>query len=272
MSPAARCGVTGLRPSYGRVSRYGAMALSWTMDKIGPICRTAEDCAIVFRTICGLDGKDNTLIDVPFNWNAGADVRKLRIGYVKAAFEKEIPDDPKNPERTQRLREMRKFDEEALQVIRTLGVDLKPIDLPKMTTEAIDFVLTTEAAAAFDDLIRSDKLDMMSVEPERSNWVGSFRLHRFVPAVEYIQANRARYRLMEEYAALFAGIDLFVGSSLSATNLTGHPEISIPHGFDAKGQPASLRFTGKLFGESEILLLAHAFQQKTDHHSKRPKL
>ncbi len=272
MSPASRCGVTGLRPSYGRVSRYGAMALSWTMDKIGPICRTAEDCAVVFRAICGLDGKDNTLVDVPFNWNTGADVKKLRIGYVKAAFEREISDDPKNPERTQRLREMRKFDEEALRIIRSLGIDLKSIELPKMTTDAIDFVLTTEAAAAFDDLIRSDRLDMMSAEPERSNWVAGFRLHRFVPAVEYIQANRARYRLMEEYAALFAELDLFVGSSLSATNLTGHPEISIPHGFDSKGQPTSLRFTGKLFGESEILLLAHAFQQKTNHHLKRPKL
>jgi len=271
MSPAARCGVTGLRPSYGRVSRYGAMALSWTMDKIGPICRTAEDCAVVFRTICGPDGKDNTLIDVPFNWNAGADLKKLRIGYVKAAFEGEIPDNPENPQRAQRQREMRKFDEEALRVIRSLGVNLKPIELPKMTTDAIDFVLTTEAAAAFDDLIRSDNLDMMSADPERSSWVGSFRLHRFVPAVEYIQANRARYRLMEEFAALFAGLDLFIGSALSATNLTGHPEISIPHGFDSKGQPTSLRFTGKLFGESEILLLAHAFQQKTGHHLKRPK-
>jgi Asp-tRNA(Asn)/Glu-tRNA(Gln) amidotransferase A subunit family amidase len=272
MSPASRCGVTGLRSSYGRVSRYGAMALSWTMDKIGPICRTAEDCAVVFRTICGLDGKDNTLIDVPFNWNAAADVKKLRVGYVKAAFEREIPDDPKNQERTQRLRETRKFDEEALRVIRSFGINLKPIELPKMTTDAIDFVLTTEAAAAFDDLIRSDKLDMISAEPERSSWVASFRLHRFVPAVEYIQANRARYRLMEEYAALFADLDLFIGSSLSATNLTGHPEISIPHGFDSKGQPTSLRFTGKLFGESEILLMAHAFQKKTDHHLKRPRL
>ncbi len=272
MSPASRCGVTGLRSSYGRVSRYGAMALSWTMDKIGPICRTAEDCAVVFRTICGLDGKDNTLIDVPFNWNAAADVKKLRVGYVKAAFEGEIPDNPENPERAQRQREMRKFDEEALRVIRSLGINLKPIELPKMTTDAIDFVLTAEAAAAFDDLIRSDKLDLMSAEPERSSWVGSFRLHRFVPAVEYIQANRARYRLMEEYAALFAGLDLFVGSALSATNLTGHPEISIPHGFDSKGQPTSLRFTGKLFGESEILLMSHAFQKKTDHHLKRPRL
>ena len=113
---------------------------------------------------------------------------------------------------------------------------------------------------------------MMSAEPERSSWVGSLRLHRFVPAVEYIQANRARYRLMEEFNSVFSKIDLFIGSSLGATNLTGHPEISLPHGFDSKGQPTSLRLTGKLFGEEDTLLLAHAFQNKTDHHLKRPKL
>ncbi len=272
ISPASRCGVTGLRSSFGRVSRHGAMALSWTMDKIGPLCRSAEDCALVLRAICGPDGKDGTVIDVPLNWNAGAELKRLRVGYVKGAFEGEIPDDPKNPERAQQAREIRKIDEEALGVIRSLGINLKPIDLPKTPANAMDFILTAEAAAAFDDLIRSDKLDLMSAEPERSRWVESFRLHRFVPAVEYIQANRARYRLMEEYAALFKDFDLFIGSALSATNLTGHPEISLPHGFDSGGQPTSLRFTGKLFGETEILLLARAFQQKTQHHLKRPQI
>jgi Asp-tRNA(Asn)/Glu-tRNA(Gln) amidotransferase A subunit family amidase len=272
MSPASRCGVSGLRPTFGRVSRHGAMALSWTMDKIGPLCRTAEDCALVLRAICGPDGKDASVFDLPFNWNAGADPRRLRVGYIKAAFEGEIAEDPKNPERAQRAREIRKIDTEALGVIRSLGIALKPLELPKMTSRAIDFILTVEAAAAFDDLIRSDQLDLMSAEPERSRWVESFRLHRFVPAVEYIQASRARYRLMEEYAILFKDLDLFIGSSLSATNLTGHPEICLPHGFDAQGQPTSLRITGKLFGEKEISLLAHAFQQKTQHHLKRPQI
>jgi Asp-tRNA(Asn)/Glu-tRNA(Gln) amidotransferase A subunit family amidase len=248
------------------------MALSWTMDKIGPLCRTAEDCALVLRAICGPDGKDASVIGVPFNWNAAADARKLRAGYVKAAFEGEIPDDPKNPERSARAREIRKFDQEALGVVRSLGIDLKPIELPKMAANALDFILTAEATAAFDDLIRSEKLDLMSAEPERSRWVESFRLHRFVPAVEYIQANRARHRLMEDYAALYKDLDLFVGSALSATNLTGHPEVSLPHGFDAQGQPTSLRLTGKLFGETEILLLAHVFQQNTGHHLKRPQI
>lgn len=141
-----------------------------------------------------------------------------------------------------------------------------------MGSNAMDFLLTTEAAAAFDDLVRSDRLDMMSEEPERSAWVGSFRLHGLVPAVQYIQANRARYRLMEAYNKFFEGIDVLVGSALGPTNLTGHPEMAFPHGFDSKGQPAVLRLTGKLFGEADILLLAHAFQQRTDFHLKRPKL
>ena len=272
MSPASRCGVTGLRPTFGRVSRYGAMALSWTMDKIGPICRTAEDCALVLKAINGPDGKDPHVIAAPFDWDATRDVRKLRVGYIKTDYEGDIPDDPKNPDRVQRQRENRKFNVEALAVFKALGVNPIPIELPKVSSGDMDFILTTEAAAAFDELIRSDKLDLMSAEPERSSWVGSFRLHRFVPAVEYIQANRARYRLMQEFAKVFDKIDLFIGSSLGVTNMTGHPEISLPSGFDSKGQPASLRLTGRLFGEEDMLLLARAFQGKTDHHLKRPKL
>ena len=210
MSPSARCGVTGLRPTFGRVSRYGAMALSWTMDKIGPICRTAEDCALVLKAICGPDGKDNHVLDTPFDWDISRDVQKLRVGYLKTDYEGEIPDDPKNPDRVQRAREIRKFNQGALAVIRSLGVNPVLIELPKATSEPMDFLLTTEGAAAFDDLVRSDGLDMMSAEPERSSWVGSLRLHRFVPAVEYIQANRARYRLMEEFNSVFSKIDLFI--------------------------------------------------------------
>ena len=272
ISPSSRCGATGLRPSFGRVSRYGAMALSWTMDKIGPLCRQAEDCALVLKAICGPDRKDNHVIPAPFDWDAGRDVRKLGVGYIKTDYEGEIPDDPKNPDRVERQRTSRKFNVDALAVIKGLGVNLIPLELPKGSSGAMDFILTTEGAAAFDDLIRGDKLEMMSAEPEQSSWVGSFRLHRFVPAVEYIQANRARYKLMEEFNQVFDKIDLFIGSSLGVTNMTGHPEISLPHGFDSKGQPTSLRFTGRLFGEEDMLLLARAFQSKTDFHLKRPKL
>ncbi len=272
MSPSSRCGNTGLRPTFGRVSRFGAMALSWTMDKIGAICRSAEDCALVLKAICGPDGKDGHIVPAPFDWDAGRDVRKLRVGYVKADYEGDIPDDARNPDRIQRLRENRKFAQDAFAAIKSLGVTLVPIELPKAGSGDMDFILTVEAAAAFDELIRSDKLDLMSADPERSSWVGSFRLHRFVPAVEYIQANRARYRLMQEFGKVFDGIDLFLGSSLGVTNMTGHPELSLPSGFDAKGQPLSLRFTGKLFGEEDMLLLAMAYQGKTDWHKKRPKL
>jgi len=272
MSPSARCGVTGLRPTFGRVSRYGAMALSWTMDKIGPICRSAEDCALVLRAIHGPDGKDNSVIEAPFEWDTTANVGRLRVGYLKSTFEGEIPEDPNNRERSERAREARKFDIAALDTIRSLGIKLEPIELPKMDAEALNFILSVESAAAFDGLTRSGKLEMMSAPPERSSWVETFRLHRFVPAVEYIQANRARYLMMEEFNRVFADIDLFIGSSLAVTNLTGHPEISLPNGFDSRGQPASLRFTGKLFGEEEILLLAHAYQSKTGFHLRRPKL
>lgn len=272
ISPSSRCGVTGLRPSFGRVSRYGAMTLSWTMDKIGPLCRTAEDCAVVLDAIRGPDGRDNTVLDLPFAWDSRRDVRKLRAGYLKADLEREIPDDPKNPERVRRMKEAQAFAKASLETIRGLGVDPAPVELPKMGSGPMDFLLTTEGAAAFDDLVRGGKLDLMSAEPERSAWVGSFRLHEFVPAVEYIQANRARYRLMEAYRDFFKDLDVLIGSALGPTNLTGHPEIALPQGFDSKGQPSALRLTGKLFGESDLLLLAHAFQRKTDFHLRRPKL
>jgi Asp-tRNA(Asn)/Glu-tRNA(Gln) amidotransferase A subunit family amidase len=272
ISPSSRCGVTGLRPSFGRVSRYGAMALSWTMDKIGPLCRAAEDCAIVLHAIQGQDGRDNTVLDVPFAWDAGGDVRKLRVGYLKSDLERAIPDDPRNPDRVRRMREAQAFNRASLDVIRGLGVRPVPVELPKMGSGPMDFLLTTEAAAAFDGLVRSDRLDQMSAEPERSAWVGAFRLHELVPAVQYIQANRARYRLMQAYHGFFKDMDVLVGSALGPTNLTGHPEVAFPQGFDSKGQPAVLRLTGRLFGEADMLLLAHAFQRKTDFHLKRPRL
>jgi Asp-tRNA(Asn)/Glu-tRNA(Gln) amidotransferase A subunit family amidase len=272
MSPASRCGVTGLRPTFGRISRHGAMALSWTMDKLGPLCRTAEDCALVLKAIIGPDGKDNHVIDAPFDWDAARSAATLKVGYVKADYEGDIPDDPQNAPRVQRMRDARKNGLESLAVIRSMGVPLVPVEMPKFDTSPIDFILTAEAAAAFHELVISDRFDAMTAEPERSSWVGSMRQHELVPAVQYIQANRARYRLMESFARVFEGIDFFIGSQLGVTNLTGHPEISLVSGFNAQGQPQSLRLTGRLFGEEDILLLAHAFQQKTDFHLQRPKL
>jgi len=270
ISPSTRNGVSGLRPTYGQVSRYGAMALSWSMDKIGPMCRAAEDCALVFDAIRGPDGKDNTLFDVPFQWDAGRDVRELKVGYLRSDYD-DIDDDPDNPDRVARARATQVNNREALDVIRSLGVDLIPFDLPDLPSDAVGFVLTTESAAAFDDLTLEGDLDSMKQPPEESRWPDGFRASRFVPAVEYIQANRLRTRIMEQLDEALGDMDLFIGSDLGLTNLTGHPEISVPGGF-FEGTPTSLRFTGKLFGESEILLLAHAFQSQTEHHLKHPTL
>jgi Asp-tRNA(Asn)/Glu-tRNA(Gln) amidotransferase A subunit family amidase len=255
IQPSTRNGITGMRPTFGRVSRYGAMALAWTQDTVGPMCRSAEDCALVFNAIYGPDGKDNTVLDVPFGWDATADVTKLRVGYLRSAFSG-------NPARNS---------EDALRVIRNLGVDVVPFDLPDVAIEAIDFIRYAETAAAFDDVTRNGTLRDIEHGPEQSPRPAEIRPARFIPAVEYIQANRYRLRVLEQMDAAMSGLDLFVGANLLLTNRTGHPVISVPSGF-FEGSPTGLQMTGKLFGEPELLLLAHAFQSKTDHHLKHPSL
>ena len=271
ISPSTRNGVSGLRPTFGRVSRYGAMALSWTMDKIGPMCRSAEDCALVFDVMLGPDGLDNTVLDVPFNWDVTSQVSSLRVGYLRSAFEDNIVDDSENPQLAENRRQRLSNSQVALGVIRGLGVQVAPFDLPDVPTDAIGFILGTEAAAAFDVPTLNAQLDSMRQPPEDSRWPDSFRTSRFVPAVEYLQANRLRMRIIEEVHESLGDFDLFVGSDLGLTNLTGHPEISIPSGF-AQGSPTSLRLTGKLFGEAGILRLAHAYQEATEHHLQYPSL
>ena len=252
IQPAARNGITGMRPTFGRVSRYGAMALAWTQDTVGPMCRSAEDCAIVFNAIYGPDGKDTSVLDVPFGWDATADVTKLRVGYLRSA-----PSEPNN--------------EEALRVIRSLGVQAVPFDLPDVAIEAIDFIRYAETAAAFDDLTRSGKLRDVEHGPEQSPRPAEIRSGYFIPAAEYIQANRYRMRVMQQMDEAMSELDLFIGANQLLTNRTGHPVISLPNGF-VEGSPTALQLTGKLFGEPELLLLAHAFQSKTDHHLKHPSL
>ncbi len=271
ISPSTRNGVTGLRPTFGRVSRYGAMTLAWSMDKIGPMCRAAEDCALVFDAIRGPDGHDNTVTDLPFNWDATLDIAQLKIGYLRAGIEDEIEDDPQSPQRVAGLRRIQANNRTALDVLRRLGVRPVALDLPELPSGAISFILGTEAAAAFDGPTLNAELDGMRLLPEQSRWPDSFRASRFVSAVDYLQANRLRMRIIEEVHEALGDLDLFIGSSLSLTNLTGHPEISLPNGFH-QGAPTSLRFTGKLFGEAEILRLAHAYQAVTSHHLQRPPL
>ena len=271
MSPSGRNGVTGLRPTFGRVSRHGAMTLAWSMDKIGPMCRSAEDCALVLDVIQGPDGRDNSVLDVPFNWDAEADLRALRVGYLPSVFEAEVPADPQAPERTAVRRQTLANSRAALETIRGLGVQLVPFELPTLPTRALDFILETEAAAAFDAETRAGRLDGMRAPPEQSRWPDTFGAARFVPAVEYLQANRLRTRVMAALHEALGDLDLFLGSDLALTNLTGHPELSLPNGFH-RGAPTSLRMTGRLFGEAAILRLGHAYQAVTDHHRVHPVL
>jgi Asp-tRNA(Asn)/Glu-tRNA(Gln) amidotransferase A subunit family amidase len=268
ISPCDRCGVTGLRPTFGRISRYGAMALSWSMDKIGPICRTVEDCAVVFHAIYGPDGRDNTLFDHPFNWDPALDIKSLRIGFYEKYFTKELIRNPKDEKKKKIAREKQKLSNEALDIIRGLGVELFPIDVD-IDVAGTGFVLSTESAAAFDDFTLSDRDDLM----KKSSWPDTFRHRRFVPAVEYIQANRYRTKLIEKMNKIFMDVDVFAEvthSNTTLTNLTGHPAVIVPIGF-VEGKPTSIVFTGKLFGEAETLAVAKAYQDATDFHLKYPK-
>ena len=255
IGPSTRNGVTGLRPTFGRVSRYGAMTLAWTQDTVGPMCRSAEDCALVFDAIYGPDGKDNTVLDVPFNWDASADVTKLRVGYLRRRSKvtsrtiESVRDTPD-----------RRNNEDALRVIRSLGVTVVPFELPEVPIEAIDFIRYAETAAAFDDLTRKRRADRRSNrDRSRAGGPTRFAARYFIPAVEFIQANRFRMRVMEQVDEALGDLDLFIGSNQALTNRTGHPVVSVPNGF-SEGSPTALHLTGKLFGEPEILLLAHAFQ------------
>ncbi len=269
ISPCDRCGVTGLRPTFGRVSRYGAMALSWSMDKIGPICRAVEDCAVVFNAIYGPDGRDNTLFDFPFNWDPDMDIKTLRIGFHNKYFTEELIRDPKDKKRKKIAQEKQKLSHEALDVLGGLGVNLIPIDVD-VDVAGTGFILSTESAAAFDDFTLSDRDDLL----EKSSWPDTFRQRRFVPAVEYIQANRYRILLIKKMNEIFTDVDVFAEvthSNTTLTNLTGHPAVIVPIGF-VDGKPTSIVFTGKLFGEAETLAVAKAYQDATDFHLKHPPL
>jgi Asp-tRNA(Asn)/Glu-tRNA(Gln) amidotransferase A subunit family amidase len=262
VQPAERNGLAGLRPTFGRVSRHGGMTLAWTQDTVGPLCRSAEDCALVFDAICGPDGKDNSVIDVPFGWDATADVRALRVGYLRSAF-------GGRPSETDGQRAARRNNEEALRVIRDMGLELVPFDLPDVNIAAIDFIRWAETAAAFDQATRDGTLRRVESGPEQSTRPSDIRAGRFIPAVEYIQANRYRMRVMQHMDAAMSGLDLFIGANALLTNRLGLPILSVPNGF-FDGSPTALQMTGKLFGEPELLLLAHAFQSRTDHHTKHP--
>jgi Asp-tRNA(Asn)/Glu-tRNA(Gln) amidotransferase A subunit family amidase len=263
VSPSTRCGASGLRPTYGTVSRHGAMALSWSMDKIGPICRSAFDAALVYEVIRGEDGLDKSVSTSTFNYSAKTDLKKLKVGFVKTLFEANYA--------------TKENDLKALEVIRSLGIELVPVELPtSIPVAAIRLMLTAEAAAAFDDLTRSDRDSLLSNQL-RWAWPNSFRTARFIPAVEYINASRLRQQLIEEYHKVAKDFDVIIapsfgGTQLLTTNLTGHPCVVVPNGFNSSNSPTSISFLGKLYGEAAPLLLARAYQEATEWEDLQPPL
>jgi Asp-tRNA(Asn)/Glu-tRNA(Gln) amidotransferase A subunit family amidase len=263
VSPSTRCGASGLRPTFGRVSRQGAMALSWSMDKIGPICRSALDAAMVLDAIRGEDGLDMHVRNAAFNYSAKTDVKKLKVGYLKTLFDANYA--------------TKANDQKALDVIKSLGVELVPVELPAdVPIAAVRLMLTAEAAAAFDELTRSNR-DSLLTDQRRNAWPNTFRTARFIPAVEYINASRVRYELIQKYYEKTKEFDVIIspsfgGTQLLTTNLTGHPCVVVPNGFNANGSPTSISFLGKLFGEAAVVSLAHAYQQASEWEDMVPLL
>ena len=264
-SPSTRCGVTGLRPTFGRVPRTGAMALSWSMDKLGPLARSVEDCALIFAAMHGPDGADQTVHAAPFNWDGNAPLAGLRVGYVKSAFDAPVDRHPTKP-----------FDDAALDTLRGLGLDLIPVEIPDLNYNAMRIILTAEAGAAFDELTRSGRVREL-VQQGAGAWPNSFRTARFIPAVDYLNANRVRTLAIQQWDTLMQTVDVIVAPTnsgqLTATNLTGHPAVILPNGFrPTDGTPVSLTFVGRLFGEESLLRVANAYQKATPHHTKHPAL
>ena len=262
ISPSNRTGTTGLRPTFGRVSRHGAMALSWSMDKVGPITRSVKDAALVFEAIHGPDGKDASVFDLPFNYKPGIEISDYKIGYLKSAFNSDYDN--------------RQRDSLTLAKLEELGAELVPIELPDYPVSDLSFILTAEGAAAFDQLTLSNKDDQM-VRQGKSAWPNLFRSARFIPAVEYIQANRARQALIQRMDSVMQQVDMYVsptfgGNNLLLTNLTGHPSVILPNGFTDEGQPTSITFIGDLFDEGLILGVAQKYQQATDFHTQHPEM
>ncbi len=309
LSPAARCGLAGLRPTFGRISRYGVMALSWTQDRLGPLCRYAEDCAIVMQAIAKPDGRDMSVSDIPFNWNAQLDVRKLRVGYIKESF-----DDLTNPV-------VKANAEKLLETLRSLGVsNFIPMKIPVSQTNVSG--LGVESAVYFDEMFRAGKTAGTRMSRPTS---------RLVPAVEYLQSQRLRMMMMTDLAAATADVDVYIVASnagagggagrgrgtdpaadpaaaaadpaAAATargggaapgggrgrgaggpaqpqgpaqrhstmaNLACYPAINVPNGFTDAGTPTNVTFFARPFGETELLALAKAYQDAAGHHLKKP--
>jgi Asp-tRNA(Asn)/Glu-tRNA(Gln) amidotransferase A subunit family amidase len=287
LSPSGRCGVTGLRPTFGRISRYGVMALSWTQDRLGPLCRYAEDCAVVMSAIARPDGRDLSVSEIPFNWNARQDIRKLRVGYLKDGFDET------------RDAALKLGEEKTLEQVQALGVKLIPVKVPEGAVDASSFGV--ESAVFFDELVRSGR-DKQLTNPGRAN---GFRASRLIPAVEYLQSQRARTLMMMKLAEATADVDVYlvpanaggggagggrggrgggdpaapnpprrsvVQRHFNMANLACYPALSAPNGFAESGSPTAITFYARPFGEAELLALAKAWQDASGFHLKHPNL
>lgn len=267
ISPSSTCGATGFRPTFGRVSRAGGMTLSWSLDKVGPITRSAEDAALVFSFIHGADNNDLSAVSIPFNYQPKGDIKKLKVGYAKNYFDR-ITDTSRN-------------EWKVLDAYRKMGVELVPIVFPDSGVynfNVMDIVISAECAAAFDDFTRTGLDDQMTWQ-NKFDWPNSFRVSRLIPAVEYINANRHRYLLMQQVNAALKDIDVLIcptrgsGSQSAITNLTGHPAICMPTGFDKRfNTPTSITLLGKLYGEAAMLTAAKALQQATSWDDVHPPM
>ena len=262
VSPATVNGVTGLRPTFGRVSRFGAMALSWSMDKIGPMTRSVEDCALVFEAIRGADGKDAVVRDLPFNYAPFQSLKGVRVGYLKKAFESDYGN--------------RANDSLSLLRLRQLGAELVPFELPSYPVNDLTIAIGVEGGAAFDSLTRSNEDDKM-VRQGKNAWPNEFRSARFIPAVEYIQAQRVRTKMIQDlYQTLKKqNFEVYVtptyaGGNLTYTNLSGHPSLCLPNGFNKNKLPTSITFSAQLYAEAKLLAVGKAYQDATKWHKMHP--
>jgi len=264
VSPSHTCGATGLRPTFGSVSRTGAMTLCWSLDKAGPICRSAEDAAVVFYFIKGTDGKDPGAVNMPFNYSMKADIKKIRVGYSKNYFD--------------RIKDTSANEWKVLKAFEKMGVQLIPVIFPDSTVYTFDMIgitVASESAAAFDELTRTDMDDLLTRQ-NKNDWPNYFRTARLIPAVEYINTTRHRYLMMQQMKTFFETVDVvitptFGGSQMAITNLTGHPALCLPTGFNQRGLPTSITLVGRLYDEATLLSVGKALQQATGWEEVHPE-
>lgn len=275
VSPSTRCGTSGLRPTFGAISRHGAMTLAHSLDKLGPVARRVDDLALVHAAIAGADPRDPTARDAGFTWRADLDPRGVRVGVVQELFDADYAAGVDDPAEQARLREWQTLDAQALATLRTLELNLETVSLPAdLPIGPLAAIVGAEAASAFDELTRSG-LDQQLLRQSRDAWPTVLRAGQLLTAVDYLRAQRIRRLLMERLDALLAQYPVLVapsfgGDMLLLTNLTGHPQVVVPAGFRQDGTPTSLTFTARAWGEAGLLAVARAYQEASTHHLRRP--